>query len=109
MSDVSYAILSFLGLTETVQSVKNAVAATKQGMHAVDATKKLLATDAGKAWRKEMIGLLAGSSVSDDGTLHLDTKKVDETPAPAPKPRFARGHWEFDGLSNPPYVWVPEK
>ena len=109
MSDVNSAILSFLGLTDTVQSVKNAVSATKQGMQAVDATKKLLATDAGKAWRKEMIELLAGSSVSDDGTLHLDTKKVDAPPASAPKPHVARGHWQYDGLSNPPYVWISEE
>lgn len=100
-------ILDFLGLSPTVQSVKNAVAATKQGMQAVDATKKLLATDAGKAWRKEMIELLAGSSVSDDGTLHLDTKKVDAPLAPAPKPHVAKGEWQWDFWSQE-YIWVPE-
>lgn len=104
MASLSGTILDLLGLRQTVEKAETAITATKQGVEAINAAKELLASPEGQKFRKKIIELMGGSVVTAEGAVHIDVKHE----APAPPPRVARGRWEYDGLANPPYVWVPE-
>jgi len=99
----SSVILDLLGLTPTINSVNNAITATKQGVQAINAAKELLDTPDGKKFKKKIIEILGGTVMEADGKVVVDVVKEKRVP------QVARGHYEWDAFSATGWVWVPGK
>lgn len=97
---IASAILGLLGLAPQFEQAATLITATRDGIEGVNALKELLTSDDGEKFKKKMIELLGGSSVTPAGTVVIDAKKEEEI-------IYRHGEWvpKWDALQGWVYEW----